>query len=137
MKRDKAIIDGMNVAYLQAPREPRPNIGNVSAIAEAVEASGRDPVIVIDPSIRSVLADTDELDRLMSDSRVVTVPSGKEVSRFVLETANQLDGIIISNNTYAEYYEDYPFPWVEERRISVAMVNASVLLLDNRLKRAS
>jgi hypothetical protein len=134
MNREMAIIDGANAVYLEAPQVRRPNIKNIAAIARAVEASGRDVVIVIDPSIRSVLADADEFERLMSDPRITTVPPGEDTSRFVLETAARLDAVIVSNYTYAEYYEFYP--WVEERRIPVAAVNGSVLLLDSKLKRA-
>ena len=134
MSRQKAIIDGSNAAYLNAPREPRPNIRNISAIADAVEASGRDPIIIFDPSIRSLIVDVDEFERLLSDSRLITVPTGKDISRVVLETAEKLDAVIVSNKTYAEYYEDYPR--TEERRIPVAVVNGTVLLLDRNMKRA-
>ena len=134
MSRQKAIIDGSNAAYLNAPREPRPNIRNISAIADAVEASGRDPIIIFDPSIRSLIVDVDEFERLLSDSRLITVAGGKDISRVVLETAEKLDAVIVSNKTYAEYYEDYPR--TEERRIPVAVVNGTVLLLDRNMKRA-
>lgn len=135
MPRQKAIIDGSNSAYLQAPRERRANIKNISAVAKAVEKSGRDPVIIIDPSIRSLLVDVDEFERLMSDSRLMTVPAGRDMNHFVLETAEKLNAVIVSNYTYVEYYEEYP--WVEERRIPVAIVDGSVILLDAKMKRAS
>jgi len=134
MNREKAIIDGSNAVHLQAPQVRRPNIRNISAIVSAVEASGRDPIIVIDPGMRTVLADADEFEKLMSDPRIITVPPGEETGRFVLETAARLDAVIVSNNTYIEYYEYYP--WIEQRRIPVAVVNGSVLLLDQKMKRA-
>ena len=135
MERENAVVDALNVAYLQAPRERRANLKNISAIAQAVEMSGRDPIIVIDPTIRSLVADTDELDRLLSDARLVILPDGKDMGRFVLETAAELNAVIVSNNTYAEYYEDYP--WVEQKRIAVAVVNGAIMLLDTKIKRAS
>jgi hypothetical protein len=135
MKREKAVIDGANVMYLQAPRERRPNIKNIFAIAQAVETSGRDPIIIVDPGIRPLIVDVDEFGKLLSDRRVTTLQSGEDLSRVVLETATKLNAVIVSNNTYIDYYED--FPWIEERRISVAMVNGAVLLLDPRMKRAS
>ena len=135
MNKQKAIIDGSNAAYLQAPREPRPNIRNISAIADAVEASGLEPIIIIDPTIRSLIVDVDELERLLSDRRVTVVPSGIEIARFVLETAQKVNALIISNNTYAQHYEDYP--WIEERRIPVTIVNGAVVLLDHKMKQAS
>ena len=50
-------------------------------------------------------------------------------------TANKLDAVVISNNTYIDYYED--FPWIEQKRISIAIINGAVLLLDQKMKRAS
>jgi hypothetical protein len=135
MPKQKAIIDGSNAAYLQAPREPRANIKNISAVVKAVEKSGRDPVIILDPSIRTLLVDVDEFERLMSDSRLMTVPAGKDMNHFVLEIADKLDAVIVSNNTYIDYYEEYP--WIEERRIPVALVDGSIFLLEAKLKRAS
>jgi len=132
--RDKAVIDGNNAAYLKAPRERRPIIENILKIAEALEASGRDPIIVFDPSIRSVLASVDDLETLLSDPRVIALPGGKEMNQFVLETAERLNAFVVSNNTYAEYWDDYF--WIIERRIPIAVVNGAVLLLD-KTKKAS
>ena len=135
MKKEKAVIDGANAMYLQAPREPRPNIKNIFGVVQAVQRSGRDPIVIIDPSVRSLIVDVNEFEKLLSDHRVLTVQTGEDLSRIVLETANKLDAVIVSNNTYIDYYED--FPWIEERRISIAMVNGAVLLLDHKMKRAS
>ena len=134
MKREKAVIDGANAMHLQAPREPRPNIKNIFAIVQAVERSGRDPVIIVDLGIRPLIVDVNEFEKLLSDRRVMTVSPGEDLSRVVLETASKLDAVIISTNTYIDYYED--FPWIELRRISVAMVNGTAVLLDQKLKRA-
>ena len=133
-EKEKAVIDGANAMYLLAPREPRPNIKNIVAIAQVVEKSGRDPIIIIDPGIRTLIGDVDEFEKLLSDRRVMTVPPGEDQSRVVLDTANKLDAVIVSNNTYIDYYEE--FPWIEQKRISVAIMNGKAFLLDNRMKRA-
>ena len=132
--RNKAVIDGHNAAYLQAPRERRPIINNILKVAEALEASGRDPIIVFDPSIRTMLANVDDLEALLNDPRVIALPEGIEMSRFILETAERLNAFVVSNNTYAEYSDDHS--WIKDRRIPVAIVNGAVLLLD-KMKRAS
>jgi hypothetical protein len=135
MKKEKAVIDGANAMYLQAPREPRPKIKNIFAIADAVERSGRDPIIIVDPSIRCLIVDVNEFAKLLSDRRVTSIQPGEDLSRVVLETAGKLDAVVVSNNTYIDYYED--FPWIEEKRISMAINNGAVLLLDQKMKRAS
>ena len=131
----KAVIDGSNAAYLKAPRERKPNIRNISEVARAVERSGLVPIIIIDPDMRSLMVDVEEFERLLSDKRTMPLPPGKEFSRFVVEVADDVNGVIVSNYTYSEHYEDYP--WIEERRIPVAIVNSSVMLLSEKLKQAS
>jgi len=135
MNRQKAVIDAHNAAYLQAPRDPRPNIRNIRRVIEAVEASGRDALFVMDPGIRSLIVDVDELKKLLSDPRLIPLDGGKDIGQLVVETAAQFDAVIVSNNTYAEYAPDYP--WIEERRIAVAAVNDQVVLLDRKMKLAS
>jgi hypothetical protein len=131
----KAVIDGSNAAYLKAPRERKPNISNISEVARAVERSGLVPIIIIDPDMRSLMVDVAEFERLLSDPRTMSLPPGKDFGRFVLEVADNVNAVIVSNYTYAEYYEDYP--WIEDRRIPVAIVNSSVMLLSEKLRRAS
>ena len=82
----------------------------------------------------TLIVDADEFEKLLSDRRVMTVAPGEDQSRVVLDTANKLDAVIVSNNTYIDYYEE--FPWIELKRISVAIMNGKAFLLDNRMKRA-
>ena len=135
MNKEKAIIDGANVAYLQAPQERRANISNIFAVAQAVEAIGLDPIVVIDLSNRAIVADTHKFQAQLGPWQVVSVPPGADSGRVVLETADKYGALIVSNNIYAEYYEDYP--GIEQRRIPVAFIDGTVLLLNNTLKRAS
>jgi Zc3h12a-like Ribonuclease NYN domain len=138
MKREKAVIDGANAAYLEAPRQPRANMKNILAVVRAVQAAGRDPIVVIDPTNRSIIADAAKFQAAladMDDIEVMTVPPGEEIDRVVLQTADHYNASIVSNNTYAQYYEDYP--WVEERRIPIALINGTIHLLEHRFSRAS
>ena len=101
----------------------------------SLAASGRDPIVVIDPTNRSIISDAEEFHALLGNIESVTVPPGEEIERVVLQTADQHNAVIVSNNTYAQHYEEYP--WIEERRIPVALVNGTVLLLENRFSKAS
>src|SRR5262249_19205853 len=132
----KAVIDGSNALYLSAPREPRPNIKNVYALAEAVESLGLEAVIVFDPGIRPLMTDIHEFEDLLSDPRVICIPDGQDPGILVLETAIHLDALIVSNNTYAEYSLEYD--WIESRRIPVAIINGAIILLwEHKFKRVS
>jgi hypothetical protein len=135
MKREKAVIDGANAAYLEAPRQPRADMKNIFAVVRAVQAAGHDPIVVIDPTNRSIITDAAKFQAALAGIEVLTVPPGEEIDRMVLQTAEHYNARIVSNNTYAQYYEEYP--WVEERRIPIALVNGSIHLLEHRFSRAS
>ena|SRR5437588_62307 len=135
MNKEKAVIDGVNAAYLEAPRQPRANMRNIFAIVRAVQAGGRDPIVVIDPTNRSIISDAAEFQAVLGNIQLVTVPPGEDIERVVLQTADHHNAVIVSNNTYAQHYEEYP--WIEQRRIPVALVNGTVLLLENRFSKAS
>jgi|SRR5579883_3242604 len=135
MKRQKAVIDGTNALYLHTPRDPRPNIKNVFSLADIAEQTGLEPTIVFDPGIRPLITDAHEFEKLLSDARVLTVPEGKDAGLFVLETADNLNALIVSNNTYAECVSNND--WVENRRIPIAIVDgAMLLLLEQKFRRA-
>jgi hypothetical protein len=135
MKREKAVIDGANVAYVEAPRERRPNLKHIFAVVEAVVASGREPIVVIDTTNHSLIPDASDFEGRLGHIKLISVPPGEDTGRVVLDTAAKQNAAIISNNTYADYFEE--FPTIEQRRIPVALVDGTVLLLENRLKRAS
>jgi hypothetical protein len=135
MKREKAVIDGANVAYVEAPRERRPNLKHIFAVVEAVAASGREPIVVIDTTNHALIPDAIDFEGRLGHIKLISVPTGEDTGRVVLDTAEKQNAAIISNNTYADYFEE--FPTIEQRRIPVALVNGTVLLLENRLKRAS
>lgn len=126
MRLGNAVIDGSNALYLQAPREPRPNIGHVLALARAVEEAGMEPMILFDPGIRTLLTDA-EFETLSMDPRAFALPDGKDMGPFILETADRMDAAIVSNNIYAEYAPNSQ--WMEKRRIPITVVDGKPLLL--------
>ena|SRR5690349_15804724 len=135
MQKQKAVIDGSNIAYLEAPKQPRANIKNIFAVIRAVEERGLDPIVIVDPTIGSIVADTHELERLLAEPYVESVPEGSDAAALVLKRASENDAVIVSNSTYIDYFEEYP--WIEQRRTAVAVVDGTVHLLDYRLRKAS
>src|SRR5262245_35908224 len=105
MNKDKAIIDGSNLSYLEAPKQPRANIKSIFDVMRAVEARGLEPVVVIDPDGRSVV-DANDLQRLLEERSVVKVPSDSDQARVVLEMALKHNAVIVSNNAYVDYLEE-------------------------------
>jgi len=133
MNKEKAVVDGCNVVYLDSPRR-KPSIKNIFAVVAAVEASGREPVVIVQPAVLSVLGELELLERLLSQSCVLRIPDGSDPARCVLETAQECDAIIVSNSAYVDYWNE--FPWVELCRLPVAAVDGGVCLLEARFKNA-
>jgi len=131
MKKEKAVIDGCNVVYVDSPRR-KPSIKNIFAVISAIEASGREPVVIVHPAVLSILGEFELLERLLSQSCVVRIPAGSDPARAVLEKAQECDAIIVSNNAYVDYWNE--FPWVELCRLPVAAVDGRVSLLEARFK---
>jgi len=131
MQREKAVIDGCNVLYLESPQR-KPSINNIFAVIATVRASGREPLVIVEPTVLSVLGELELLQRLLCQSCVISVPAGSDRARVVLEKAQECDGILVSNDTYSDYWSEYP--WVELCRLPVAKIDGSVCLLEARFK---
>ena len=78
------------------------------------------------------LGEAEALTTLLLSPGVITVPPGWDAAREVLEIAQENDAIVVSNNAYADYWEEYP--WVELCRLPVALVDGTVCLLEERFK---
>src|SRR5262249_17509968 len=135
MRKEIAVIDASNVLHLEVPRQQKPRIKNIYAVVNAVKASGREPILVIETATLSTVGDPENLEKLLAESFVLSIPDGSDASRAVLETAQERDAIVVSNNTYSDYWGEYP--WVELCRLPVALVDGHVCLLERRFKKAS
>ena|SRR5262245_1076595 len=133
MQRENAVIDGYNMLYLESPQR-KPSIENIFAVIAAVRASGREPIVMVEPAVLSVVGEFELLQRLISEPCVINIPAGSDGARVILEKAQECDGIVVSNNTYIDYWGDYP--WVELCRLPVAKIDGSVCLLEARFKDA-
>jgi hypothetical protein len=132
MKREKAVVDAANVLHLGSPQQRRPSIKNIFAVMGAVRASGREPLVVLDPTMLSTVGESEERQSLLSESAVIRILPGSDAARVVLETAQQCDAIVVSNNTFVEYWPEYP--WVELCRLPIALIDGAVRLLEARFK---
>jgi hypothetical protein len=132
MKKEKAVIDACNILHLESPRQRKPSIKNIFAVMEAVRASGREPIIVLDRAMLSALGEPQELSTLLLSSCVISIPAGSDATRVVLEIAQENDAIIVSNDAYVDYWNEYP--WVELCRLPVAVIDGAVRLLEARFK---
>jgi hypothetical protein len=132
MAKETAVIDGCNILHLENPASGKRSIEKIFDVIAAVEDSGRYPLVVIDPMMFSVVGEIENLKKLERAPGVISVESGSCAARTVLETAKEYDAIIVSNNTYADYWAEYP--WVERCRLPVAVIDGKVCLLERRFQ---
>jgi Zc3h12a-like Ribonuclease NYN domain len=135
MRKENAVIDASNVLHLEAPRQQKPRIKTIYAVIDAVKASGREPILVVEAATLSTVGDPENLENLLAESFVLSIPDGSDTNRAVLETAEQRNAIVVSNNIYSDYWSEYP--WVELCRLPVALVDGHVRLLEQRFRKAS
>src|SRR5262245_44941894 len=135
MIKQKAVIDASNILHLEVPRQQKPRIKSIYAVVDAVKASGREPILVVEAAALCTVSDPESRENLLAESFVLSIPEGSDTGRAVLETAEQRDAIVVSNNTYSDYWSEYP--WVELCRLPVALVDGHVCLLERLFKTAS
>jgi hypothetical protein len=56
------------------------------------------------------------------------VPAGTDADYWVLETAQRIDGLVVSNDRFQPYQDSYP--WIEERRIPFMIIEGLVQLYE-------
>jgi hypothetical protein len=127
------VVDGANVAYAELSKEGQPKISNIVAVRRALQEKGYDCVIVVDASLRHEIDDPDQLEGLVDQQAVQQAPAGTDADYFVLETAEELDAQVVSNDEFRGYRDR--FPWIERRRVPLMLVNGEVELYEPDLQR--
>ena len=120
------VVDGANVAYLGVNHDGTPKAANMVAVKQALEERGYDPIIIIDAALRHDIDDPDQLEGLIESGKIKQAPAGTDADFFVLETAGNEHAQIVSNDTYHDYRDR--FPWINKARVPVMMVNHKVEL---------
>lgn len=131
--REVIVVDGANVAYAEQSKEGKPKVSNLVAVRRALEEKGYTSVILIDASLRHQIDDPDQLEALMDDQVIRQAPAGTDADYFVLETADELDARVVSNDQFERYRDQYP--WIRERRVPLMIVRGQVQLYEPKLER--
>lgn len=119
MQKRIAVADGANVALAEKSDIGDPKVSNLVSVHR---------VLIVDASPRHKVDDPDLLESLIDDQMVRQAPAGTDADYFVIETAEQLDGLIISNDRYNDFQEENG--WIEERRIRLMIVEGEVELYE-------
>lgn len=131
-KRDVVVVDGSNVAFGEQTKQGKPQVSNLVAVRKELEQRGYEPVVIVDASLRHQIDDPDQLESLLEKQQVRQAPAGTDADFFVLQTADELEGKVVSNDTF-EPYQDR-FPWISDRRVPLMIVKGKVELYEQMLR---
>ena len=124
----KIVVDGSNVAFEEFSKGGTPKVSNLVAVRKHLEERGFHPMITVDASLKHQVDDPDQLAALIISERIHQVPAGTDADYWVLETAQRIDGLVVSNDRFLPYQDSYP--WIEERRIPFIIIEGLVQLYE-------
>jgi hypothetical protein len=125
-KRPVAVVDGANVAFIELSQQGEPKVSNLTAVQRELKERGYDPIVIVDAALRHRVDDAAQLESLIDNQTVRQAPAGTDADYFVVKMAEEMEGIIISNDQYKEYVSEHP--WLEKRRVPLMIVRGQVEL---------
>ena len=124
------VIDGANVAYEERSAGGKPKFSNLLKVRRELEEKGFEPVILVDASLKYDIDDQEQLENLIRSQQVRQVPAGTDADYFIIQFAQELDALIVTNDRYKDYAQQYP--WVNDRRLPYMIVKGEVVLYDEK-----
>lgn len=129
-----AVVDGSNVAYENRTSDGKPRVANLTAVCDALEAEGFDVTVIVDAALFHQVDDPAALDELIDRGVIHQAPAGTDADYFILEYADETRAIVVSNDRYRDRREE--FPWLEERRVPLMIIDEHVQLQEDELAEA-
>ena len=124
------VIDGANVAYEERSAGGKPKLSNLLKVRREMEERGKEAIIIVDASLKYDIDDQEQLEKLIQSQQVRQVPAGTDADYFIIQFADQLDALIVTNDRYRDYAEQYP--WITERRLPYMIVKGEVVLYEEQ-----
>ncbi|HEX6184001.1 MAG TPA: hypothetical protein VFZ44_09000 [Pyrinomonadaceae bacterium] len=124
------VIDGANVAYEERSAGGKPKLSNLLRVRGELEERGFEAIILVDASLKYDIDDQEQLEKLIQSQQVRQVPAGTDADYFIIQFADQLDALIVTNDRYKDYAQQYP--WIPERRLPYMIVKGEVVLYDEQ-----
>ena len=124
------VIDGANVAYEERSAGGKPKLSNLLKVRREMEERGQEAVIIVDASLKYDIDDQTQMAALIESQHIRQVPAGTDADYFIIQFAHELDALIVTNDRYKDYAEQYP--WITERRLPYMIVMGEVVLYDEQ-----
>ncbi len=134
-QKQYVVVDASNVAHEEVTEGGKPKIANLIAVRDELREQGYEPIIIADATLRHEIDDPQQLESLMDRQEVRQVPAGTDADFFIVQTAEQQNAKIVSNDRYQDFEEQ--FPWVKSRRVPFMIVKGQVQFYEDRLQKAA
>ncbi len=132
--KEVVLVDGANIAYIEQSKSGSPKVSNLVAVRKKLQEMGYQPIIIVDAALRHEIDDPDQLEALIDDQIVRQAPAGTDADFFILESAEEENAKIISNDEYFDYRDKYK--WIPDRRVPIMIINGDVTFYNDELKHA-
>lgn len=126
------VIDGANVAYAERSAAGEPKVSNLILASRTLSERGYRTITIIDASLYHEIDDPQQLDGLLDNQDIRQAPSGTDADYFVLETADRYDALVLSNDEYQRYRDDYD--WIDDRRLPFMIINGKLEIYEPKLQ---
>jgi Zc3h12a-like Ribonuclease NYN domain len=100
------LVDGSNVAH--STEGERPQLANIVAVRQKLAEEGREPIVVVDASLRHQIDDRAGYEQLVDEGIVRQAPAGTDADYFLLSFARELDARIVSNDRFRDRMKQFP-----------------------------
>jgi hypothetical protein len=123
----KVVVDGNNVAYDERDAQGRPRLRNILAMTQALKQHGYTKVIVlVSAKLKYYIDEPKRLALLLANQIIREAPAGSDDDRFIIHTARQLKGRIVSNDLFREYTEAER-AWIQARQLKFRIIEGAVI----------
>lgn len=121
-----AVIDGSNMAHLGESKKAR--VKYLELVVDEARRQGYSPIVFVDAYLRHEIDDQKKLEDLIRVGKVRQVPARTQADEFILQEAEHLDAVVVSNDLFKPYQGE--FPWVVDsarfRRVTLSFDDNTV-----------
>ncbi len=128
-KREKILVDGSNVAWM-SKKDGKPNIDNIEIIKLELENRGYNPIIIVDATLRHIIPEKDKkrFEKWIDEEKVIQAPAQVRADDALVKFAEERGLKIVSNDTFREYENMYPWIKDKSRRIPFNIIGSQAVL---------
>jgi hypothetical protein len=124
--RRDVIVDGNNVAYHLAP-SGRPRVANLVLARQSLVSAGYKPVIVVSAALVHKIDKPHSLRDLIGFGHIIEAKRGKNDDLIIIQTAQQSNADIVSNDRFLDWQDRYP--WLSNRLRRYRMTPSGLILV--------